>query len=140
MAELSVLSVLTIFNYVLVLIFGLFLSVFISGGWETDWQKRLVFLLCPFFLAVQGICSLLWDLQFTQKLYPLIVHLPLVLALVLGFKKPPVVSLVSVCAAYLCCQLPRWVSLLLIALVSSPLAGEIGYTLSIGPLFFLLRR
>ncbi len=140
MAELSVLSVLTIFNYVLVLIFGLFLSVFISGGWETDWQKRLVFLLCPVFLAVQGICSLLWDLQFTQKLYPLIVHLPLVLILVLALKKKTGVSVVSVCTAYLCCQIPRWINLFITAATRSALIGEVCYTVSIIPVFFLLCR
>ena len=49
-----------VFNYGLVLIFGLFLSVFISGGWADQRQKRLVWTLCPLFLAIQSPCWLLW--------------------------------------------------------------------------------
>ena len=34
------LTVLGVFNYGLVLIYGLFLSVFIAGGWEKGSQRR----------------------------------------------------------------------------------------------------
>ena len=49
-------------------------------------------------------------------------------------------ALVSICTAYLCCQLPRWVDLVVTALTRSELIGEICYTLVIGPLFYLLYR
>ena len=129
-----------VFNYGLVLIFGLFLSVFISGGWGDQRQKRLVWTLCPLFLAIQSPCWLLWGEDAVKQIYPLIVHLPLVLILVLGLKRRVDVAVVSVCTAYLCCQLPRWVDLVITAATRSPLLGEIGYTLFIGPIFFLLYR
>ena len=129
-----------VFNYGLVLIFGLFLSVFISGGWADQRQKRLVWTLCPLFLAIQSPCWLLWGEDAVKQIYPLIVHLPLVLILVLGLKRRVDVAVVSVCTAYLCCQLPRWVDLVITAATRSPLLGEIGYTLFIGPIFFLLYR
>lgn len=44
-----------ILNDGLVLIYGLFLSVDIAGGWETDRQKRLIFAICPLFLLVQAL-------------------------------------------------------------------------------------
>jgi len=134
------LTVLGVFNYGLVLIYGLFLSTHIAGGWENQHQKRLVFALCPLFLLIQSPCWLIWGVSTARQLYPLIVHLPLVLILVFGLKKRMSVALVSVCTAYLCCQLPRWVNLAFTALTGSPLVGEISYTLVIFPIYILLRR
>lgn len=127
-------------NYALVLIYGLFLSANIAGGWRGHQQKRLLIALSPLFLLIQGSCWLLWDITVTRQLYPLIVHLPLVLILVVALKKKLSVALVSVCTAYLCCQLPRWVALAVTVLFGSPLAGEISYTLSILPIYLLLCR
>ncbi|MGN1230481.1 MAG: ATP-binding protein, partial [Anaerotignum sp.] len=105
------LTLLGVCNYGLVLIFGLFLSTFISGGWNTPWQKNLIFILCPIFLMLQSPCWLILGVEATKRLYPLIVHLPLVLILIFVLKKRFGIALVSVCTAYLCCQLPRWVNL-----------------------------
>ncbi len=49
-------------------------------------------------------------------------------------------ALVSVCTAYLCCQLPRWVELTAASLTGSEWVGEVCYTLVIGPIFYLLYR
>ena len=132
------LTALEVLNYGLVLLFGLFLSTFIAGGWENRRQKLLILLLCPLLLLIQVLCLLIWDVRTVEKLYPLIVHAPLVLFLIFAMKKRADVALVSVCTAYLCCQLPRWAKLLLVSLTGSALVGEISYTLSIFPLFFLL--
>ena len=136
----SLLTALGIFNYGLVLIYGLYLSTFISGGWQNSRQKHLIFILCPCFLLIQSPCWLLFGADTVKQLYPLIVHLPLVLILIFALKKPVGIALVSVCTAYLCCQLPRWVNLLVSAFSGSPLAGEISYMLFIAPIFWLLYR
>ena len=102
----NLVSVLEVFNYGLVLLFGLFLSVMISGGWANRRQLQLILASCPVFLAVQGIGWLLWGVDVVRKIYPLIIHLPLVLLLIFGLKKAAGIALVSVCTAYLCCQLP----------------------------------
>lgn len=136
----TLLDLLTVINYALVLLFGLFLSIFISGGWDSDRQRRLVFILCPCFLALQGICWLLWDVGVTEKIYPLIIHLPLVLILIFALKKKSAIALVSVSTAYLCCQIPRWVQLAVAAITRSALIGAISYTLCIVPTFYLLYR
>ena len=136
----SFLSALGAFNYGLVLIYGLFLSAAISGGWENRRQKRLIIALCPLFLLIQAPCWLILGEGTTKQLYPLIVHLPLVLILILALKKPVGIALVSVCTAYLCCQLPRWADLMVTAVTHSSLVGEIRYTLAIYPVFLLLRR
>ena len=129
-----------LFNYGLVLMFGLFLSASIAGGWKTQRQKRLLFALCPLFLLIQILCYLIWGITATRQMYPLLIHLPLVLILIFVLKKRADVSLVSVCTAYLCCQLPRWANLAITALTDSELIGEIGYTVLIFPIFFLLHR
>lgn len=43
------LTLLGVFNYGLVLIFGLFLSTFIAGGWNTSWQKPSFLFCAPYF-------------------------------------------------------------------------------------------
>lgn len=134
------LTALGAFNYGLVLIYGLFLSVHIAGGLKNSRQKRLLLVLCPLFLLIQTPCWLILGESVTKRLYPLIVHLPLVLLLIFALKKPIGIALVSVCTAYLCCQLPRWVNLAVTAVTRSPMAGEISYTLVIFPFFLLLRR
>ena len=48
--------------------------------------------------------------------------------------------MVSVCTAYLCCQIPHWVNLVTVTLTKSDLLAEIAYTLAILTTFFLLQR
>ena len=134
------LKLLSTFNYGLVLIYGLFLSTHIAGGWDTKRQKWLIISLCPLLLLIQILCWICWGLTITKQLYPLITHLPLVLILIFALKKRVGISLVSVLTAYLCCQLPRWVRLMFTALTESSLAGEISYTISVVLIYFLLRR
>lgn len=55
----------------------------------------------------------LFGLEAIRKCYPLVTHLPLVLALWL-LQKRILCSVTAVLTAYLCCQLRRWISLLLI--------------------------
>lgn len=133
-------KLLGVFNYGLVLLYGLFLSTHIAGGWDTKEQKRLIFLLCPPFLLIQSFFWLMGGIATAKQLYPLIVHLPLVLILIFALKKTVSLAVVSVCTAYLCCQLPRWCNLALTALTDSHLAGEICYTVAIVPIYLLLRR
>ena len=127
-------------NYNMVLIYGLFLSIDLAGGWKDQQQKRIVFFLCPVFLLVQGLCWLVMGHTTVRYLYPLIVHLPLVLVLFFGLKRRIEVAFVSVCTAYLCCQLPRWVKLAVMAVSGSVTLGEISYSIVIMPIYFFLHR
>ena len=62
-------------------------------------------------LIPQGAVYLIWSADFRLRVYPLIVHLPLLLLLYVLTKKlwSPAVSILT---AYLFCQLRRWVALL----------------------------
>ncbi len=133
-------DILSLINYGLVLIYGLFLSCDISGGWENNRQKHIIFALCPVFLLVQSVCWITFGVSAVKQIYPFIVHIPLALTLIFALKKPVGVSIVSTCTAYLCCQLPRWGDIAVTAATGSELAGEISYTILIMPAFFLLRR
>ena len=129
-----------VFNYGLVLIYGLFLSVEIAGGCENKRQKALLLIMCPVFLLIQTPCWLLLGIDTAKQLYPIIVHLPLILILIFGLKKTVGVAAASVFTAYLCCQLPRCVNIALADITGSVLVGEISYTLVIVPIYLLLRR
>lgn len=125
-------------NYGLVLLYGILLSADITGGWQE--KRSLVLAFCPLLLALQTVVAGLLGVEAMRRLYPLLIHLPLVLLLIFGLKRPAGMALTGVCTAYLLCQLPRWVKLLTVMATGLPFVGEAVYTLSIVPLFFLLRR
>ena len=118
-------EVLGVFNYGLVLIYGLLLSVDIAGGCRTQRERSIVHVLCPVFLFVQAVFWALLGVDRVERIYPLITHIPLVLALIFLLKKPVGVAIVATCTGYLCCQIPRWVDVTVGAVTGSALAGEI---------------
>ena len=136
----TALRILSAVNYGFVLLFGILLSAGISGGCENARQRWYIALSCPVFLALQIALRMAFGLDVVEKLYPLVVHLPLILLLVLALKRTPGVAVVSVLTAYLCCELPNWLRMIVAAAAQSELAGEICYTVFILPLFFVLRR
>ncbi len=133
-------EIVNIFNFGLVLIFGLFLSVYISGSWETTKQRNYIIALCPALLLIQGIFMIVWDESVVEKLYPFITHLPIVLSLMFVLKKDADVSIVSVLTAYLCCQLPHWAQIALDDITGYAIIGALGYTVCIIGIYILLRH
>ena len=127
-------------NFALVLLFGVALSASFAGGCRARRDWAVLFALCPVFLALQTVSWLMLGLDGAKRLYPLYIHLPLLLGLIFGLKKPAGISLVSICVAYLCCQLPRYGGIMIAAATGSALAGEIVYTVIIAPILFFLRR
>ncbi|MEG0709622.1 MAG: hypothetical protein RR481_05265 [Longicatena sp.] len=101
----------SVFNYGLVLLFGVFLSVLFAGKNQGKKENISIIIFLIFTLCIQIVSVFLFGLENTKKIYPLIVHLPLVIFLVLVLKKHWGESIVSVLVAYFCCQLPRWTAL-----------------------------
>ena len=129
-----------VFSYALTVIFGMPLIVFFAGGFKTrrDW---VVFLsLCPTLLALQTYSLLAWGWAVSRQIYPLIMHLPILLGLVFGMKRPAGISLVSMCTGVLCCHLPRQTAIILGAATGSKLAEDIAYIVFSVLLFPLLLR
>ena len=133
-------DILSVFDSGLLFLFGAILCLLITGGCQTRREWVIFFALCVFFLAVELYVFLVFGADIASLSYPLCIHLPLLVGLALGLKRPVGVSLVSICASYLCCQLPRCVAVIIEAATGSALAGLIVYTLIIAPIFFLLRR
>ena len=85
------------------LIFGIAVTVLFAGIKPTGKNSFVIALLCIILLLVQTGSWWLLGLDLTSKLYPLIIHLPLIVIFSLYFKHPWLISLVSVLSAYLCC-------------------------------------
>lgn len=128
------------FNYGLVLLFGVFLSVLFSGGSKSRKDRVSIGLFSVFTLCLQTTCSFFLGLETTTKLYPLITHLPLILFLVLILKKSVGISIISVLTAYFCCQLPRWSGVLSMQIFKTQMSYLIAYSSSILIFFFLIWR
>ena len=81
-----------------------------------------------------------WGAEFMQEVYPLVVHLPLLL-LLYGLTGRLLWPLFSILTAYLCCQLRRWIALLAVAILSGgqPMQDLFELPLTVPILLFLLR-
>ncbi|WP_099469667.1 sensor histidine kinase [Konateibacter massiliensis] len=122
------------------LVFGITVSVLFAGIEPTRKNKLVTGLLCVIFLFVQTASWWCLDLDLTSKLYPLIIHLPLIVIFSLYYKRPWRISAVSVLSGYLCCQAPRWFGFLAGAVLDSRLADHIFYIASVFLAYYFLRR
>ena len=107
----------SLLNDVSVSIFGIVLSVSFCDTLHTRRSRRIFWsamAMLPFF---QGTIYYFWDTQFLRKIYPLVVHLPLMVVLYILTRRM-LWSAVSVMCAYLCCQLRRWIALLVAEVLS----------------------
>lgn len=104
-------------NLISVGIFGMVLSAaFCDIIWT--WKKVLTMVGgCAAILLFQGIIYFGIDSNIVVELYPLITHIPLIIVLCILNRKI-LWSTISVWTAYLCCQLRRWLALLIVAVFS----------------------
>ena len=121
-------------------VFGMILAASFCDSLRTR-QKRLAIAAgMAVILAVQGIFYFWADLEETALVYPFVTHLPLVVVLCVLNRKF-VWPIISVLTAYLCCQLRRWLALLVVTIFSGGTlmqnAVELVITL---PLLLLLLR
>ena len=100
----------SVLHYLFSFLYGLFLTVSFAGVRFTRRSRWACIALAVALLALVGGTSALGGVQSAYRLYPLLVHLPLVLFLVFYFRCSSLAAIVSTMSAYLCCQLPRWVS------------------------------
>lgn len=122
------------------LLFGVAVSVLFAGIELTRKNRLIIGLLCAIFLFVQTASWWLLGLDLTSKLYPLITHLPLIFIFSLYYKRPWLISAVSVLSGYLCCQAPRWVGFLAGAALDSRLADHIFYMAAVFLSYYFLKR
>lgn len=127
-------------NNVAVSLFGSILSAHFCQALDTP-KKRRVFWCCMAALPLlQGWIIYAFGAEFQKQIYPLVVHLPLFAALARLTRKP-LWSGISVLTAYLCCQLRRWLALLVVALLSGGAIMQALVELALTvPLLYLLLR
>lgn len=94
------------------MLFGIYISAFFLGVKQNRKNVITLFLLFSCEGIVYVISYLLLGMAVVDRLYAIIIHLPLILFLTLYYKYPVVSSCVSVFSAYLCCQLSNWFGLL----------------------------
>ena len=107
-----ILTVLSFLHNATTLLFGVYVSAAFLG---VRMNRKNVLTLMAFSVAVGGVyilSYLLLGVDGTEKIYPLIIHLPLAAFLTLWFKYTPALSALSVLSAYLCCQISNWIGLL----------------------------
>ena len=120
-------SILDVFNFALIAVFGMPLILSFAGGFKARRDWIVLLSLCPVLLALQTYSLLVGGWAAARRLYPLTVHLPILLGLVFGMKRPVGISLVSICTGVLCCHLPRETSVVTGVVTGSVLAEEIVY-------------
>lgn len=122
------------------LLFGVAITVLFAGIERTRKNKIVIGLSCLVLLLVQSASWWFFGIEVTSKLYPFIIHVPIILLMSLYFMRPWLVSAISVLSGYLCCQAPRWVGFLAGAAFDSSSADHIFYLATVFFAYYLLKR
>lgn len=99
---------LSMLHYAVLFLFGIFVSVAFLG---VRFDRKNLLSLSLFTLCIGASLLSIYLLlgeSTTEKLYPLIVHLPLMLFLTWRFRQRFPAAMLSVFTAYLCCQVSNW--------------------------------
>ena len=133
-------AVLGLIRFGFSLLFGVAITVVFAGVERTRKNKIVAGLACVILLFVQSACWWFFGIDMTSKLYPLIIHVPMIFLLSLYFKRRWLISTVSVVSAYLCCQAPRWIGFLAGAAFDSKLTDHIFYIFAVFLAYYFLKR
>ena len=132
--------VISLLNDAAVSVFGGLLSASFCGALNTRKNIRIFWFGMVLMLIPQGLVYLLWDAEFRLQIYPLILHLPLLILLYVLTRKC-LWTVISILTAYLFCQIRRWLALLAVAVLPgeelTQKLTELAFTL---PLLMILLR
>lgn len=109
-------QILSFIHNITTMLFGIYISAFFLGVKRNRKNILALFLLFSCVGIVYIISFLILGMVVTDRLYAIIIHLPLILFLILYYKYPVISSCISVLSAYLCCQLSNWIGLLALAI------------------------
>nr|WP_325185411.1 GHKL domain-containing protein [uncultured Oscillibacter sp.] len=109
-------TLISLLNSATVSVFGGLLSACFCGALDTRRNRGIFWLSMMLMILAQGVACLCLDMEFWARVYPFIVHLPLLLTLraLTGRWLWPAFSIVS---AYLFCEMRRWLALLAAAVL-----------------------
>ena len=130
----------SLLNNISVSFFGSILSASFCHAVETRRKHNIFVFAMLLFPLLQGLVYFRWGAEFMREIYPLVVHLPLLLLLyaLTGRLLWPFFSILT---AYLCCQLRRWMALFAVAVLSGgqPMQDFFELLFTLPLLLFLLR-
>ena len=134
------LQILTYTHHITTMLFGIFLSAFFLGAKQN--KKNICVLLAGG--IVSGVlyltCLFLLGSAYADPLYPLLVHLPLFLLLILYYKFRWLPALISIMTAYLCCQFSNWAGIFALSLTDLEWVYYLTRIIVTVAVFFFLSR
>lgn len=107
-------EILSWIHHLTTMMFGIYISAFFLGVRQNRKNILTLFLLFSGEGILYMISILQWGAAITDRLYALIIHLPLIIFLAVYYKYSVVSSCISVFSAYLCCQLSNWIGLVVL--------------------------
>ena len=119
---------------------GVQISLMLSGAKPRFHTRSNILLIYILLLAAQLLAFHFLGLSATRKLYPLLVHFPLWLLMVLLLKTSKLQTAVSILIAYMCCQPPRCVASLGLIIPENHWLYYILYIPAAGLFLFLSRH
>ena len=121
-------------------VFGMILSASFCDGLRTRQKRLSIAVSMAVILVFQGIVYFFVDPDVVELVYPLITHLPLVVVLCVLNRKC-LWPIISVLTAYLCCQIRRWLALLVVTVFSGTAAMQnvVELVITLPVLLLLLR-
>lgn len=133
-------NLISLLNGFAVAVFGIILSASFCGICWSRKKQIAMTVSAAILLMVQGVIMYYMDTDMVRVLYPVITHLPL-MAILFIYTKKKLWSVVSVFTAYLCCQVRRWLALLVTALLGDHIIMQAFFELLITiPLLLLLLK
>lgn len=112
-------SVLELLHHAVTLLFGVYISAAFLG---IRMSRKNIAVLGGFSATVGVVSTLVFIFfgeAFTAQIYPLIIHLPLIIFLTFFYKFTVLRSTLSVLTAYLCCQISKWVGLAILSITDA---------------------
>lgn len=133
-------NMIVVINGASVGVFGMILSAAFCDIRWTRQRKLIITAAMAGLLLWQGIVCFLMSPEAVRFLYPFITHIPLAIILS-AISKKYLWSVISVFTAYLCCQIRRWLALLIVAIASgnSMMQNVVEAAVTIPLLLLLLR-
>lgn len=121
-------------------VFGMILSASFCDTLRTRQKRLAIAVSMVLILVFQGIFYFLVDPEVVELVYPFITHFPLVVVLCVLSRKC-LWPIISVLTAYLCCQLRRWLALLVVSIFAGGTVMQNAVELAITlPMLLLLLR
>lgn len=121
-------------------VFGMILSASFCDSLRTRRKRLTIAVSMAAILVFQGVFYFLVDPEVVELAYPFITHVPLAIVLCVLNRKC-LWPIISVLTAYLCCQIRRWLALLVITMFSGGAAMQNAVELAVTlPILLLLMR